>query len=96
LGPRYVLLCAANIATYFRAAADVAMALMRRAVEHLAAEKADIVIPDYSTTLGEMAKRLSAIAQGLVAIADKPAVQLTPEGLAGADRGGGGEIPRQR
>lgn len=59
------------------------MALMRRAVEHLAAEKAEIVIPDYGTTLGEMAKRLSAIAQGLVAIADKPAMQLTPEGLAG-------------
>lgn len=58
------------------------MALMRRAVEHLAAEKADIVIPDYSTTLGEMAKRLSALAQGLVAIADKPAMQFTPEGMA--------------
>jgi hypothetical protein len=58
------------------------MALMRRAVEHLATEKAEIVIPDYSTTLGEMAKRLGAIAQGLVAVADKPAMQLTPEGLA--------------
>ena len=58
------------------------MALMRRAVEHLAAEKAEIVIPDYSTTLGEMAKRLGVIAQGLVTIADKPAMHLTPEELA--------------
>lgn len=58
------------------------MALVRRAAEHLAAEKAEIVIPDYSPTLGEMAKRLGAVAQGLSAIADRPAMQLTPEGLA--------------
>jgi hypothetical protein len=30
---------------------------MRRAVQHLAAERADIVIPDYGTTLTDMAKR---------------------------------------
>ena len=58
------------------------MALVRRAVEHLAAEKGDIRIPDYSTTLGEMAQRLGAIAQGMNTIADKPAMQFTPEGLA--------------
>jgi hypothetical protein len=51
------------------------MALVRRAVEHLATEKAEIVIPDYSTTLGEMA-------QALADIADKPAMQFTPEDLA--------------
>src|SRR3546814_4372025 len=58
------------------------MALMRRAVEHLAAERADIVIPDYGATLGEITMRLGAMAQGLIAIADKPAMHLTPEGLA--------------
>ena len=48
------------------------MAMMRRAVEHLATEKAEIDIPDYSKTLGEMANRL-------VSIERKPAMQMTPE-----------------
>lgn len=51
------------------------MALMRRAVEHLATEKAEIDIPDYSSTLGEIAARL-------VAIEGKPAMQMTPEDMA--------------
>jgi len=51
------------------------MALMRRAVEHMATEKAEIDIPDYSNTLAEMAKRL-------VAIEDKPAMQMAPEDFA--------------
>jgi len=51
------------------------IALMRRAVEQLATEKANIHIPDYSTTLGEMAKRL-------IAIDRHPAMQMTPEDLA--------------
>ena len=58
------------------------MALMRRAVEHLAAERADIIIPDYGATLGEMAMRLGTVAQSLTAIADKPAMQFTPKGMA--------------
>ena len=33
------------------------LALMRRAVQHLAAERADIVIPDYGATLTDMAGR---------------------------------------
>ncbi len=48
------------------------MAMMRRAVEHLATEKSEIDIPDYSKTLGEMANRL-------VAIERQPAMQMTPE-----------------
>lgn len=51
------------------------MALMRRAVEHMATEKAEIDIPDYSSTLTEMAKRL-------VAIEGKPAMKITPEDMA--------------
>lgn len=58
------------------------MALVRRAVEHLAAERADIIIPDYGTTLGEMAGRLGEMAQLLAAIAGKPAMQMTPEDFA--------------
>lgn len=58
------------------------MALMRRAVEHLAAERADIVIPDYGTTLGEMAGRLGEMSLSLFAIASKPVMQMTPEDMA--------------
>ena len=36
------------------------LALMRRAVQHLAAERADIVIPDYGPTLTDMVKRIAA------------------------------------
>jgi hypothetical protein len=55
------------------------MALMRRAVQHLAAERADIVIPDYGATLGEMSKRFGAISGTLDNIAEHPAMQLTPD-----------------
>jgi hypothetical protein len=55
------------------------MALVRRAVQHLAAERADIVIPDYGKTLGGMAKRLDAISGSLGDIAEHPAMQMTPE-----------------
>lgn len=58
------------------------MALMRRAVEHLAAERADIIIPDYGTTLNEMAGRLGEMSQSLTAIAGKPAMQFTPKSMA--------------
>ena len=55
------------------------MALMRRAVQHLAAERADIVIPDYEATLAEMSKRLSAISGSIHDIAEHPAMQVTPD-----------------
>ncbi|CAN5360474.1 hypothetical protein BH10PSE14_BH10PSE14_28890 [soil metagenome] len=61
---------------------DGRIALMSRAVEHLAAERANIDVPDYSATLGQMNTRLAAIAQELGGIAEKPAMLLTPEGLA--------------
>lgn len=57
------------------------LALMRRAVQHLAAERADIVIPDYGATLTDMAKRLTAMSRGISIIADHPAMQLTPDSL---------------
>lgn len=61
---------------------DGRVALMSRAVEQLAAERANIDIPDYSATLGQMNTRLATIAQELGGIAEKPAMLLTPEGLA--------------
>lgn len=58
------------------------IALVRRAVEHLAAERADIVIPDYSSTLGQMAGQLEAVTQSLGSLAAQPALALTPSGIA--------------
>ncbi len=55
------------------------MALMRRAVQHLAAERADIVIPDYGATLTEMTKRLEEMVENLDCIAEHPAMQVTPD-----------------
>lgn len=57
------------------------LALMRRAVQHLAAERADIVIPDYGTTLTGMAKRLGDIDEFLEDIASQPAMRMTPESI---------------
>jgi len=47
------------------------LALMRRAVQHLAAERADIVIPDYGATLTDMAKRMGAISESLKGMASR-------------------------
>ncbi len=48
------------------------LALLRRAIEHVAAEKADIEIPDYSNTLAKLAK-------AVIALEGAPALQMTPE-----------------
>jgi hypothetical protein len=61
---------------------DRRIALMSRAVEHVATERAEVDIPDYSATLGQMNTRLATITQELDVIAEKPAMLLTPEGLA--------------
>ncbi len=58
------------------------LALMRRAVQHLAAERADIVIPDYGATLTYMAKRMGAIGESLKSMAGHPAMQMTPDSIA--------------
>lgn len=58
------------------------IALVRRAVEHLAAERADIVIPDYSSTLGQVAGRLKDMAERVGTISKLPALALTPAKFA--------------
>jgi len=57
------------------------LALMRRAVQHLAAERADIVIPDYGATLTDLAKRMGAISESLKGMARHPALQMTPDSI---------------
>ncbi len=56
------------------------LALLRRAVEGLAAEKEKA--PDYNETLGTMDGRLSRIAHNIVLIAEHPAMKLTPDAFA--------------
>jgi hypothetical protein len=51
------------------------VALIRRAVAGLAAERASIEIPDYSETLGHIMRASAATAQNLKALAEMPALQ---------------------
>ena len=57
------------------------LALMRRAVQHLSAERADIIIPDYGATLTDIAKRMGAISERLKGMANHPAMQVTPDSI---------------
>jgi len=58
------------------------MAMVRHTVRNMARERADIVIPDYTTTLGQMADQLAQVSKTLTAIGSKPAIELTPEDIA--------------
>ena len=57
------------------------LALLHQAVKGMAADRHELVIPDYNTTLGQMAEKLEAVDEQLAVIADKPALRLTPEAL---------------
>jgi hypothetical protein len=69
---------------------DGRIALMARAVEHMAAERLNIEIPDYIPTLEKANGYLAAIHKRLSAIEDAPALDMTPEDMgariAGAAR----------
>ena len=58
------------------------MAMVRHTVQNMARERADIVILDYTATLGQMADQLSQVSKTLGAIGNKPAIELTPEDIA--------------
>ena len=58
------------------------VALLRRAVEQLASERADIILPDYSGTLGKIALTLGEIGGDMQQMAASPALKVTPESLA--------------
>ena len=64
----------------------VELALLRRAVEGLAAERGAIDFPDYTETLGRMQKGVDATADRIAAINDviarSPALAMTPEQMA--------------
>ena len=58
------------------------VALSRRAVAGLAAERASIEIPDYSATLGEIAKGIADMAETTARLASRPALSLMPSEIA--------------
>lgn len=58
------------------------MAMVRHTVQNMARERADILIPDYTATLGQMADQLEQVSDRLAAIGGKPAIELTPEDIA--------------
>lgn len=58
------------------------MAMVRHTVQNMARERADIVIPDYTATLGQMVDQLAQVSKTLTAIGSKPAIELTPEDIA--------------
>jgi hypothetical protein len=58
------------------------MAMVRHTVQNMARERADIVIPDYTATLGQMADQLAKFSKTLSTIGSKPAIELTPEDIA--------------
>ena len=62
------------------------LALLRRAVEGLAAERGGIDMPDYTETLGRMQKGVDATADRIAVINDviarSPALAMTPEQMA--------------
>lgn len=71
------------------------MAMMRRAVQQLATERADINIPDYTETLGQMAGQLEKITETLTGISDKPAIKLTPEAIANQIKHASADMQRE-
>ena len=58
------------------------MAVMARALEHIAIEKQSLEFPDYGPTLAKMNGYLATLAGQTKTIMDAPAMQLTPEGMA--------------
>jgi hypothetical protein len=58
------------------------MAMVRHTVQNMARERVDIVIPDYTATLSQMADQLAQVSKTLTAISNKPAIELTPEDIA--------------
>jgi hypothetical protein len=61
---------------------DRRMAMMTRALEHIAIEKQSLEVPDYSPTLAKMGGHLASIAAQTKAMQESPALKITPESMA--------------
>lgn len=58
------------------------MAMVRHTLQNMARERAEIVIPDYTATLGQIANQLAQVSKTLTAIGNTPAIELTPGDIA--------------
>jgi len=58
------------------------MAMMTRALEHIAIEKQNIEIPDYNPTLGRINGNMAEVAKRMKAVEQSAALQMTPESMA--------------
>lgn len=58
------------------------LAVIARALEHIAIEKQSIEVPDYNPTLGSINGHLVDLARRLRAVEQSEALQITPESLA--------------
>ncbi len=58
------------------------VALLRRAMEGLSAERASIEIPDYSQTLAQITTAVASVDDRLVTLSKKPAFGLSPQGFS--------------
>lgn len=57
--------------------------LLRRAIERLTAERAEVPAPkDYDETLGRIAQAINKLAERMDVLADRPGIKITPEGIA--------------
>lgn len=70
------------------------VALLRRAVERLAAERAEVETPDYSETLGRISNNITATAQRVDALYKSSAQAMTPAHIAGQIVTAGSEARR--
>lgn len=60
---------------------DGRMAMMTRALEHIAIEKQSIEIPDYTPTLAKIGGHLASIVAQTKAMQESPALKMTPESM---------------
>jgi hypothetical protein len=80
--PQAAAVMEADPATEAFARLEGEMAMVRHTVQNMARERADIVIPDYTATLGQMADQMALLSKTLSTIGSKPAIELTPEDIA--------------
>ncbi|MBB4640563.1 DUF6118 family protein [Rhizorhapis suberifaciens] len=62
---------------------DGRLAVIARALEHIAVEKQSIEIPDYNPTLGKINANMAEFAKHMKAVEQSEALRITPESMAG-------------
>lgn len=61
---------------------DGRLAVIARALEHIAVEKQSIEVPDYNPTLGKINANMAEFAKHMEALSQSEALRMTPENMA--------------